>query len=86
MRIRTIDSFQGQEAAVVIVSLVRSNDSGEIGFLRDYRRTNVAMTRAKEKLYLVGDSATIGRDPFYQAMITYVEEKGQYRSAWEFLH
>jgi superfamily I DNA and/or RNA helicase len=86
MRIRTIDSFQGQEAPVVIVSLVRSNADGDIGFLKDYRRMNVAMTRAKEKLYLVGDSATIGRDPFYQAMITYIEEKGQYRSAWELMH
>jgi ATP-dependent RNA/DNA helicase IGHMBP2 len=84
MRIRTIDSFQGQEAGTVIVSLVRSNTDGDIGFLKDYRRMNVAMTRAKEHLYLIGDSATISRDPFYQAMISYVEEKGQYRSAWEF--
>ena len=85
MRLRTIDSFQGQEATNIIVSLVRSNDDGEIGFLKDYRRMNVAMTRAKERLYLIGDSATIGRDPFYAAMMTYVENHGAYRSAWEFM-
>jgi superfamily I DNA and/or RNA helicase len=85
MRIRTIDSFQGQEALNLIVSLVRSNDGGEIGFLKDYRRMNVAMTRAKERLYVIGDSATIGRDPFYAAMMSYVENKGAYRSAWEFM-
>ncbi len=85
MRIRTIDSFQGQEDTNIIISLVRSNDSGEIGFLKDYRRMNVALTRAKEKLFIIGDSATIGRDTFYAAMISYVENNGSYRSAWEFM-
>jgi superfamily I DNA and/or RNA helicase len=84
MRISTIDSFQGQEKEIVIVSLVRSNDDGDIGFLKDYRRMNVAITRAKEQLFVVGDSATIGADPFYNAFLTYIEQYGTYRTVWEF--
>jgi superfamily I DNA and/or RNA helicase len=83
-RISTIDSFQGQEMKHVIVSLVRSNDDGVIGFLKDYRRMNVAMTRAKERLFVIGDSATIGADPFYRAFLEYVEKEGDYRTVWEF--
>jgi len=84
MRISTIDSFQGQEMETVVLSLVRSNDDGNIGFLKDYRRMNVAITRAKEQLYVIGDSATIGADPFYNAFLTYVEKHGNYRTVWEF--
>lgn len=84
IRISTIDSFQGQEEETIILSLVRSNDDGEIGFLKDYRRMNVAITRAKEKLFIIGDSATIGADPFYNAFLTYIEKNGNYRSVWEF--
>ena len=84
MRISTIDSFQGQEKEVIILSLVRSNDDGEIGFLKDYRRMNVAITRAKEKLFIIGDSATIGGDNFYNLFLTYIEKFGQYRTVWEF--
>ncbi|MEO6670595.1 MAG: AAA domain-containing protein [Ferruginibacter sp.] len=84
MRISTIDSFQGQEKEIVILSLVRSNDEGEIGFLKDYRRMNVAITRAKEKLFVIGDSATIGADPFFNSFLSYIEKNGQYRSVWEF--
>jgi ATP-dependent RNA/DNA helicase IGHMBP2 len=84
MRISTIDSFQGQEQEIIILSLVRSNDDGEIGFLKDYRRMNVAITRAKEQLFVIGDSATIGADPFYNAFLTYIEKFGTYRSVWEF--
>lgn len=83
IRIRTIDSFQGQESDIIIVSLVRSNDEGEIGFLKDYRRMNVALTRAKEQLFVIGDSATLGNDPFYSALLKYVEDCGTYRSVWE---
>lgn len=83
-RISTIDSFQGQEQDIIVVSLVRSNDEGEIGFLKDYRRMNVALTRAREKLIIIGDSATLGTDPFYQALLAYVEKCGTYRSVWEF--
>ena len=84
MRISTIDSFQGQEKECIIVSLVRSNDEGEIGFLKDYRRMNVAITRAREQLFVIGDSATIGGDPFYNAFLTYMEKFGTYRTVWEF--
>lgn len=84
IRVSTIDSFQGQEKENIILSLVRSNDDGDIGFLKDYRRMNVAITRAKEQLFIIGDSATIGADPFYSSFLTYVEQSGNYRSAWEF--
>ena len=84
LRISTIDSFQGQEKETIIVSLVRSNDDGDIGFLKDYRRMNVAITRAKERLFVIGDSATIGADTFYHAFLTYIEQQGDYRTVWEF--
>ena len=84
LRISTIDSFQGQEKTIVILSLVRSNDDGDIGFLKDYRRMNVAITRAKEQLFVIGDSATIGGDAFYNAFLTYIEQYGTYRTVWEF--
>ena len=84
MRISTIDSFQGQEKETIILSLVRSNDDGDIGFLKDYRRMNVAITRAKEQLYVIGDSATIGGDAFYNSFLTYIESHGSYRTVWEF--
>jgi len=81
----TIDSFQGQERDIIYILLVRSNTKGEIGFLSDYRRMNVAMTRAKKKLIVIGDSATIGNDPFYQQFIDYVDKEGSYKTAWEFM-
>lgn len=84
IRISTIDSFQGQEKENIILSLVRSNDDGDIGFLKDYRRMNVAITRAKEQLFVIGDSATIGADVFYNAFLTYIEKYGSYRTVWEF--
>ena len=84
MRISTIDSFQGQEQHTIILSLVRSNDDGIIGFLKDYRRMNVAITRAKEQLFVIGDSATIGADNFYSSFLSYVEEYGTYKTVWEF--
>jgi ATP-dependent RNA/DNA helicase IGHMBP2 len=84
MRMSTIDSFQGQEKENIILSLVRSNDDNDIGFLKDYRRMNVAITRAKEKLFVIGDSATIASDKFYDAFLSYVEANGEYVSAWEF--
>ncbi|HOZ52599.1 MAG TPA: AAA domain-containing protein [Chitinophagaceae bacterium] len=83
IRISTIDSFQGQEKETILISLVRSNDDGQIGFLNDYRRMNVAMTRAKENLVVIGDSATLGRDPFYLSFFNYIEKFGSYRSVWE---
>lgn len=84
LRIRTIDGFQGEECDIIYISLVRSNADMEIGFLSDIRRMNVAITRARRKLVVIGDSATIGQHPFYKAFIDYCETNGFYRSAWEF--
>ena len=81
--VNTIDSFQGQERDVVYISLVRSNDKGEIGFLADIRRMNVAMTRARKKLVVVGNSATLSQNAFYADFIDYAQNVGGYVSAWE---
>jgi superfamily I DNA and/or RNA helicase len=83
--VNTIDSFQGQERDIVYISLVRSNDKGEIGFLADTRRMNVAITRARKKLVIIGDSATIGQHPFYSKFLDYVNEIQAYRSAFELI-
>ena len=83
--VNTVDSFQGQERDVIYLSLVRSNDRSEIGFLKDYRRMNVAMTRAKMKLVVIGDSATLGNDGFYSDFLEFAERLGAYRTAWEFM-
>jgi superfamily I DNA and/or RNA helicase len=69
---------------VIFLSLVRSNETNEIGFLKDYRRMNVAMTRAKKKLVVIGDSATLSKDLFYKSFIDFAEEVAAYTSAWEF--
>jgi superfamily I DNA and/or RNA helicase len=84
--VNTVDSFQGQERDVVYISLVRSNEKGEIGFLRDYRRMNVAMTRARKKLIIIGDSATLGNDRFFGELLEYIESVAGYRTAWEFMY
>ena len=81
----TIDGFQGQEREVIYISLVRSNSKSQIGFLKDTRRMNVAMTRARKLLVIIGDSGTIGRDKFYEKFLNYEEEHGLYRTAWEFM-
>lgn len=81
--INTVDSFQGQERDIIYISLVRSNEKGVIGFLADTRRMNVAITRAKKKLVIIGDSGTIGTHPFYKKFLDYVNEIGAYRSAFE---
>ena len=65
------------------MSLVRSNPAGEIGFLADTRRTNVALTRARRALVVVGDSATLAAEPFYARMIAHFEATGAYSSVWE---
>lgn len=85
LSVSTIDGFQGQERDVVYISLVRSNTKGEIGFLSDYRRMNVAMTRARKLLVIIGDSATIGNNGFYSDLLEYCEQEGVYRTAWEFM-
>lgn len=83
--VNTIDSFQGQERDMVIISMTRSNPDGEIGFLSNIRRMNVAMTRAKKKLVIVGDSSTLARLSFYTDLISYSESIGGYQSAWDYL-
>jgi superfamily I DNA and/or RNA helicase len=84
--VNTIDSFQGQERDIVYISMARSNPRGEIGFLADVRRMNVAMTRAKQKLVIVGDSSTLGQAVFYKDFIAYAESVNGYHSAWEFMN
>lgn len=66
--VNTVDGFQGQERDVILISLVRANENGEIGFLRDLRRMNVAMTRARMKLIIMGDASTLTRHPFYRKL------------------
>jgi ATP-dependent RNA/DNA helicase IGHMBP2 len=84
--VNTIDSFQGQERDVVYISMTRSNNEGDIGFLADIRRMNVAMTRARKKLVIIGDSSTLAQLPFYADFITYAEQVGGYQSAWEYMN
>lgn len=84
--VKTIDGFQGEERDVIYISLVRSNSSSEIGFLADIRRMNVALTRAKKKLVVLMDTATIGNHPFYKAFIEYCEKNNFYKSAWEYIY
>ena len=71
--VNTVDGFQGQERDVIVISLVRSNDEGQIGFLRDLRRMNVAITRARMKLIILGDRPTLTRHPFYRQLWQYIE-------------
>ncbi len=85
IHVNTIDSFQGQERDVIYISMVRSNDKGEIGFLKDSRRMNVAMTRAKKKLVIIGDSATLASFGFYNQFLDYVEEHQSHSTAWEWM-
>ncbi|MFB6454742.1 AAA domain-containing protein [Chitinophaga sp. Hz27] len=82
--INTIDSFQGQERDIVYISMTRSNTESKIGFLSDIRRMNVAMTRARKKLVIIGDSGTLSQLPFYADFIKYSEAQNGYQSAWEF--
>ena len=72
--VNTVDGFQGQERDIIVISLVRSNDDGQIGFLRDLRRMNVAITRARMKLLILGDVATMTRHPFYRKLWHYIQE------------
>lgn len=72
--VNTVDGFQGQERDIILISLVRDNDGGDIGFLRDLRRMNVAITRARMKLIILGSAATMTRHPFYNKLYEYVTE------------
>lgn len=83
--VNTIDSFQGKERDAVFISLTRSNADATIGFLSDIRRMNVAMTRARKKLVVVGDSATLSQFGFYADFISYAQSHNGYQSAWELM-
>ena len=76
--VNTVDGFQGQERDIIVISLVRSNDEGQIGFLRDLRRMNVAITRARMKLIIIGDTATLTSHPFYRKLKLFVEQNGRF--------
>lgn len=79
VEVGTVDGFQGKEFDVVLISLVRSNLDGEIGFLAETRRTNVAITRAKRHVFIVGDSNTLGRHQFYSRLFDYISTYGDIR-------
>ncbi len=81
LEIKTVDGFQGREKEVVIVSFVRSNKSGTIGFLKDLRRLNVSITRAKRKLVLIGDSNTLESEGCYRRLVALAKESGAYKRA-----
>jgi superfamily I DNA and/or RNA helicase len=83
LEIDSVDGFQGREKEAVVFSMVRSNPEGDVGFLADVRRSNVALTRAHRKLIVIGDSATLANHPFYQRLLTYFESIGAYGSVWE---
>lgn len=83
IEIDTVDGFQGREKEAILVSLVRSNPHGEIGFLEDTRRMNVALTRARRHLSVVGDSATLCHHAFYRRFVEYCERQAAYRTIWE---
>lgn len=85
LEIDTVDGFQGREKEAILISLTRSNPRCEVGFLADERRLNVALTRARRHLCVIGDSATIGAHPFLSRLVDAISDRGEYRSAYEYL-
>ena len=85
LEIHTVDGFQGREKEAIIISCVRCNAGGSVGFLNDQRRMNVAVTRARRHCCLVGDSETLGRDAFLAGLVEYFEANAAYHSAEEFV-
>ena len=75
--VNTVDGFQGQERDIIVISMVRHNDQGQIGFLRDLRRMNVAITRSRMKLFIIGDAPTLTRHPFYRKLYQYIQQLKQ---------
>jgi len=84
LEISTVDGFQGREKEAIVISMVRSNASGEVGFLSDSRRMNVAVTRAKRHCVIIGDSETISKNPFLDRLVTYFQDHGEYDTAETF--
>ena len=84
LEIDSVDGFQGREKEAIVISMVRSNREGELGFLTDVRRMNVALTRARRKLLVIGDSATLAVHPFYRELLEYFESLGAYHTVWEY--
>jgi ATP-dependent RNA/DNA helicase IGHMBP2 len=84
IEVSTVDGFQGREKEIIIISMVRSNPKGEIGFLSNERRMNVAVTRAKRLCVLIGDSGTVGKNKFLGDLMTYFKENGSVRSAFDY--
>ena len=82
LEVSSVDGFQGREKLVIVVDLVRSNDEGEIGFLRDVRRMNVALTRARRWLMVLGDGALMARHRYYKGLLEHAENTGAWLSAW----
>ncbi len=84
LEIGSVDGFQGREKEAIVLSLVRSNRTGDVGFLSDERRMNVAVTRARRHVAIIGDSATVSSHPFLCRLVEYCQAHGEYRSAWEY--
>lgn len=83
IEIDTVDGFQGREKEAIVISLVRSNTTAEVGFLSDTRRTNVALTRARRKLIVIGDSSTLANHEFYRRLLDHFEREGTYGTVWD---
>ncbi|MCR4680143.1 MAG: hypothetical protein K5636_00835 [Bacteroidales bacterium] len=81
MSVNTVDGFQGQERDIILISMVRDNEQGSIGFLKDIRRMNVAITRAKRKLIVVGNCETLSKNEFYRELVEYFQENGIVKAA-----
>ena len=86
VEVNSVDGFQGREKEAIVISLVRANTRGEVGFLQETRRMNVALTRARRKLIVIGDSGTITAHTFFANLISYFESIGAYVSVWEELY
>ena len=85
VEVSTVDGFQGREKEALVISAVRSSDTGGVGFVSDQRRMNVAVTRARRQCVLVCDSETLCREQFLKGLVEYFQEHGVYRSAQEFM-